>query len=195
MRRSSSSSPGNVRLLLGRDRVDVPGVRERRQPDLELARPLQELEQQESRPGLALLLDDVVERADPVDRLLLVDVGQLVLELVEVHLGARLRSTVMRAPPGGSCRGRRPRASTAGSTSAGTSRGGPRCRPRSTPGPWRARARTGTRRPATWTAAGPASVAVASRYQRALGSVDGADVDRAVVLRDPDDGAVLGPGR
>ena len=98
---------GEVRLLLRADGVDVPGVGEGRQPDLELARPLQELEQQEPRPGLALLVDDVVERADPVDRLLLVDVGQLVLELVEVHLAARLAaSTVMRAPRGGSSAGR-----------------------------------------------------------------------------------------
>ena len=36
---------------------------------------------------------------------------------------------------------------------------------------------------------------VASRYQRASGPFDGADVDRAVVLRDPDDGAVARPGR
>ena len=76
-----------------------------------------------------------------------------------------------------------------------TSRGGPRCRPRSTPGPSRASARTGTRRPSTWTATSPAPAAVASRYQRALGAVDRPDVDRPVVLRDPDDRAVLGPGR
>ena len=76
-------------LLLRRDRVDVPGVGEGRKPDLELARSLEQLEQQEPGPRLALLIDDVVERADPVARLLLVEIGQLVLELVEVHLAAR----------------------------------------------------------------------------------------------------------
>ena len=74
IRRSMRLVAGELRLLLRADGVDVAGVGERRQPDLELARPLQQLEQEEPGAGLALLLDDVVERADPVGRLLLVDV-------------------------------------------------------------------------------------------------------------------------
>src|SRR3989304_1382202 len=54
------------RLLFRADRVDVAGVRERRQPDLALAGPLQELEQEEPGPGLTLLVEDVVKGLDPV---------------------------------------------------------------------------------------------------------------------------------
>ena len=85
MRRSIASSPGNVGLLLGADRVDVAGLGQRRQPDLELARPLEELVDDEPGAGLAFLGDDLVERREPVLGLVRVDVGQLVLELVEIH--------------------------------------------------------------------------------------------------------------
>ena len=79
---------GEERLLLGADRVDVAGAGQARQPDVPLARALQQLEHQESGPVLALLVHDLVERVEPVLGLGLVDVGQLVLELVEVHLGS-----------------------------------------------------------------------------------------------------------
>ena len=51
------------RLLLGADRVDVAGLGQRRQPDVELAGALEQLVEEEARAGLAFLLDDVVERA------------------------------------------------------------------------------------------------------------------------------------
>src|SRR5947208_652300 len=77
--------PREERLLLGADGVDVPRLRQRRQPDMELPRALQELVHQEPGPALALLLDELVERVEPLLRLGGVDVGQLVLELVEIH--------------------------------------------------------------------------------------------------------------
>src|SRR4029077_17757900 len=59
-----------------------------RQPDVPLARTLQQLEHQEAGSVLTLLVHDLVERVEPVLGLGLVDVGQLVLELVEVHQGS-----------------------------------------------------------------------------------------------------------
>ncbi len=73
------------RLLLGADRVDVAGLGERRQPDLELAGALQQLVDEKPGTGLAGLLDDLVERFHPFLGFVRVDVRQLVLELVEVH--------------------------------------------------------------------------------------------------------------
>ena len=55
-----------VGLLLGADRVDVAGLGQRRQADLELAGALEQLVDEEPGPALALLLDDLVERGDPV---------------------------------------------------------------------------------------------------------------------------------
>ena len=49
------------RLLLRADRVDVAGLGERRQPDVELAGSLEELEHEEPGAVLALVLDDLVE--------------------------------------------------------------------------------------------------------------------------------------
>src|SRR5437868_5094634 len=77
--------PREERLLLGADRVDVPRLRQRRQADVELPRALQQLVHQEPGPALALLLDELVERVEPLLGLGRVDVGQLVLELVEIH--------------------------------------------------------------------------------------------------------------
>jgi hypothetical protein len=74
-----------IRLLLRADRVDVPGLGERRQTDVELTGPLEELEHEEPGPVLALVPNDLVEGVEPLLGLLRVDVGQLVLELVEVH--------------------------------------------------------------------------------------------------------------
>ncbi len=79
---------GEVRLLLGADRVDVARAREAGQPDVALPRPLEQLEHQESGPVLALLVHHLIERIEPLLGLGLVDVGQLVLELVEVHQGS-----------------------------------------------------------------------------------------------------------
>src|SRR5215216_2971083 len=52
---------------------------------MELAGALEQLVDEESRPALALLLDELVERGDPLRGLLRIDVRKLVLELVEVH--------------------------------------------------------------------------------------------------------------
>ncbi len=75
-----------VRLLLGADGVDVARLGQRRQPDLELARPLEQLVDDESGARLAFLGHDLIEGRDPVVGLVGVDVGQLVLELVEIHV-------------------------------------------------------------------------------------------------------------
>ncbi len=74
---------GEVRLLLGADGVDVSGLHQRRQADLELSGSLQELEDDEAGALEASLLDDGVEGVDPLLRLGGVDVRQLLLELVE----------------------------------------------------------------------------------------------------------------
>ena len=80
-----------VGLLLGADGVDVAGLGERRQPDLELARPLEELvDAGTGRGSRPRRLDDLVERVQPLVGLVGIDVGQLVLELVEVHTGGRV---------------------------------------------------------------------------------------------------------
>ena len=79
---------GERGLLLGRDRVDVARLGQRRQPDVELARALQEPVEDELGAVGALVLGDRVERVDPVLGLGGVAVGQLALEiavLVEGH--------------------------------------------------------------------------------------------------------------
>ena len=88
IRRSSSSSPGKNGSCSGLIVLMYRVLGEARQPDVPLARALQQLEHQESGPVLALLVHDLVERVEPVLGLGLVDVGQLVLELVEVHQGS-----------------------------------------------------------------------------------------------------------
>jgi hypothetical protein len=72
-----------IGLLLGRDGVDVAGLHERRQPDVQLARALQQLVDQEPRAVGTNLLDDGIQRVEPLLGLLWVDVRQLLLELVE----------------------------------------------------------------------------------------------------------------
>ena len=79
---------GEGRLLLGADRVDVPGAGEAGQPDVPLPGALEQLEHEEARAVLALEVDHLIERVEPVLGLGLVDVGQLVLELVGIHLGS-----------------------------------------------------------------------------------------------------------
>ncbi len=76
---------GEVRLLLRADGVDVAGLGQRRQADLELASPLEQLVDQESGAALTLLGDHLVERREPVVGLRGIDVGELMLEFVEVH--------------------------------------------------------------------------------------------------------------
>ena len=76
---------GEPRLALGRDRVDVRRAHGGGEADLQLARPLEKLADQEPGPGLAVHLDDAVEAVEPLLRLLGVDVGQLVHEPVEDH--------------------------------------------------------------------------------------------------------------
>jgi hypothetical protein len=80
-------------LLFRADRVDVAGLRQRRQPDLELASALEQLVDEEPGSGLALLLDHLVERRHPVVGLGRVDVGKLVLEFVEIHVRFYRRPT------------------------------------------------------------------------------------------------------
>ena len=53
------------RLLLRADRVDVAGLGQRRQADVQLARALEQLVDEEAGPALALLADELVERVEP----------------------------------------------------------------------------------------------------------------------------------
>ena len=82
-----------VRLLLRADRVDVARLGERRQPDLELSSALEQFVDQEPGAGLALLLHDLVQRGHPFVRLSGIDIGKLVLELVEIHREERSPSS------------------------------------------------------------------------------------------------------
>src|SRR5262249_51802410 len=68
---------GEPGLALRRDRVDVVGAAQRRDADLVLARPLEQLEHDVAGPRFALLGQQGVEGVDPLLRLLRVDVGQL----------------------------------------------------------------------------------------------------------------------
>ena len=61
---------------------------ERRHADVALAGPLQQLEHQEPGAVLALLVQDLVQGVEPLLGLDLIEVGQLVLEVVEMHLGS-----------------------------------------------------------------------------------------------------------
>ena len=89
------------RLLLGADRVDVARLGQRRQTDLELARALEQLVDEEARAHLAFLGDDLVERGEPVLGLGRVDVRELVLEFVEVHAVGAPDGLRFRAGSGG----------------------------------------------------------------------------------------------
>ena len=85
MRRSMCSSPGN-HACCSRGMVLTYGVRDRgRQPDLQLAGPLEQLGDEEPGPGLAVGVDDGVEAVEPLLRLVGIDVGELVDEPVEDH--------------------------------------------------------------------------------------------------------------
>jgi hypothetical protein len=63
----------------------------RRKADVELAGPLQDLEEQESGALVPLLAVDLVEGIEPFPRLGRIDIRQLMLELVEVHGSSVLR--------------------------------------------------------------------------------------------------------
>jgi len=72
-----------VRLLLGRDRVDVARLGERGETDVQHACPLQQLVEDEARPVGARLFDERIQRLDPLLRLVGIDIRELMLELVE----------------------------------------------------------------------------------------------------------------
>jgi hypothetical protein len=74
---------GEVGLLLGADRVDVAGLGQAREADLELPRALQQLVDEVPGSISAARFDDVVERVQPLLGLGRIDVRQLLLELVE----------------------------------------------------------------------------------------------------------------
>jgi hypothetical protein len=94
------------RLLLGADRVDVAGLGERRQPDLQLSGPLEELVDEEPGAGLPRLLDDLVERCEPILGLAGSMSGKLVLELVEIHATRSVAHPLAGWPPGNVASGR-----------------------------------------------------------------------------------------
>ena len=68
---------GEPRLPLGRDGVDVVGAAQRGDADLALAGALEQLQHHVAGPVLALLVEQGVERVEPLLRLLGVDVGEL----------------------------------------------------------------------------------------------------------------------
>ncbi len=111
LQRLVAREPG---LLLGADRVDVAGLGQGRDADVALAGPLQQLVHQEAGAVLALLVQDLVQGVEPLAGLDLVDVGQLLLEVVDVHRGsvdawATLARAAIRVAPMDARRGRRPR--------------------------------------------------------------------------------------
>ena len=65
---------GEERLLLRADRVDVAGLGQWRQADVELPRALEQLVDEEPRAALALLLDELVERGEPLGGFVRIDV-------------------------------------------------------------------------------------------------------------------------
>ena len=76
---------GEPGLALGRDRVDVVGGGQRRHADLPLPGPFEQ--PQHHVPGAlpAALVDHAVERLDPLERLLGIDVRQLARQAVADH--------------------------------------------------------------------------------------------------------------
>ena len=76
---------GEPRLLLAGDGVDVRRADRGGEADLAGPGPLEQLGEQEAGPGLAVHVDDGVERVEPFLRLAGVGVGQLVDEAVEDH--------------------------------------------------------------------------------------------------------------
>ena len=81
MRRSIVLVAGEVRLLLRADGVDVARLRQRRQADVQLAGPLEQLVEQELGALAADLLDQGIERVDPVLGLVGIGVGWKELEV------------------------------------------------------------------------------------------------------------------
>ena len=79
------------RLLLGADGVDVAGLRQWRQADVELTSAFEQLVQEEAGAFVALLAVNLVQRIQPFLGLGGIDVGQLVLELVVVHVSGPSR--------------------------------------------------------------------------------------------------------
>ena len=73
------------RLLFRADRVDVPGLGQGRQPDVQLTGPLEQLVDEEPCPAFTLLPDELVEGIEPLLGLGRIDVRELVLEFVEGH--------------------------------------------------------------------------------------------------------------
>ena len=76
---------GEPRLPLGRDRVDVVGGGQRRHADLPLPGALQQPQHDVTGALAAPLVDDAVERVDPLQRLLGIDVRQLARQAVADH--------------------------------------------------------------------------------------------------------------
>ena len=76
---------GELRLLVGRDGVDIRRGHRGREADVGVAGPLQEAEEEVAGTGLAVDGHDVVERVEPLPRLGGVDVRELVADTVEEH--------------------------------------------------------------------------------------------------------------
>ena len=89
---------GKPRFLLGGDGVDVVGLDHRRDADLEMLGVGKHLADDIPCPARALGGDQVVERLEPLTRLLGVDVGKLLEEGVEGHLSS-LRGKLTIVPP------------------------------------------------------------------------------------------------
>ena len=79
---------GEPRLALRRDRVDVVGAAQRRNADLLLAGTLEEAEHDVAGPLPAALVEERVERGDPVLGLVRVDVGELGRQALVDHRGS-----------------------------------------------------------------------------------------------------------
>ena len=86
-------------LALGRDRVHVGRAHRRGEADLKLAGPLEELADEEPRPGLAVDVDDALEAVEPLLGLFRVDVGKLVHEPVEDHGAHSLPAPIVSGAP------------------------------------------------------------------------------------------------
>ena len=77
---------GEPRLGLAGDGVDVRRADGGGEAHLGLAGPLQQLAEQEARPGLAMGVDDGVEAVEPLGRFTGVGVGELIDVAVEDHV-------------------------------------------------------------------------------------------------------------
>jgi hypothetical protein len=82
-----------VRLLLRGDRVDVTGLRERWEANLQHACALEELVEDEARSLGARLLDEGIERLDPLIGLGRIDIRELSFELVEDFVHPKRKCT------------------------------------------------------------------------------------------------------